>query len=77
MNFTITRSDGSDDIFSDAQCSRDGGVLVVEDGDRHIVYGPGGWVRIEADEEIYSSTTSVAVEGSVGREPVFVSVTPG
>jgi hypothetical protein len=36
-NFTITRSDGSDDTFSGAECTRDGGVLVIEDGDRHIV----------------------------------------
>ena len=43
------------------ECTRDGGVLVIEDGDRHILYGPGGWVRVEADEEIGS--LPVVVEG--------------
>ena len=62
MNFTITRSDGSDDTFGDAESAPETEACSsIEDGDRHILYGPGGWVRVEADEEIGS--LPVVVEG--------------
>ena len=78
MNFKVhTDHRGFDSYGGEATCWRDGGVLNVQDGERHIVYSPSGWVRIEADEEIYTATVSVAVEGKVGAEPVFVSGTGG
>lgn len=49
MDFmVITNSDGSYDNYSgEATYSIEGSVLTARDEQRHIVYGPAGWVRVE------------------------------
>ena len=52
MNFKVPR-DNTGDVDSyggDATYSRDGCVLIVEDGRRQILYGPNSWICVEPDE---------------------------
>lgn len=86
MNFTVyTDANGASDSYGgDAMCQRDGAILIVEDEERHVLYGPNGWIRVEADEEIGSETRAVVeVCGSwppisvVMPDPISAFVTSG
>ena len=50
-----------DSYGGDGTYSRDGCVLIVEDGGRQILYGPNGWICVEPDEEI--APMPIVVEG--------------
>jgi hypothetical protein len=70
MNFTVyTDANGASDRYDGtAECYRDGAILIVEDGERYVLYGPNGWIRVEADEEIVSEKVVVELERPVEVE---------
>lgn len=64
MSFKVyTDNKGRFDLYEDeAVCSRDGSVLIVEVGEREIVYGPNGWIRVESDGDVRTIGGSIVVE---------------
>jgi hypothetical protein len=77
MNFKVyTDRTGGVDSYSgqDAECTTDGSILRVKAGDRHILYSPNGWQKVEADEDILSLTYVGVVQDGVPGEPLRVTV---